>query len=385
MITFPEPASGAKTILLVEDNLLFRKVMSSALTRAGYHCVLATSAPEALQLLLLEEPQLILSDYDMPEMNGFDFRQAVLANPRFSDIPFVFLTSHTDNSMILEGLNLNALDYINKETPLPVIISKLGNIIKSLENEHIKSIHELRAAADALNVKSIPSQDPQIEGFRITFWHKGFRGYPGGDFIEFVKVDDRFCFGFLGDIMGKKWKAWFFTFGFLSYIRAAIRFCVLDDDLRLEHIVQKINRLVYMDDSLQNILSSLSLILMDSHTGQIHYTGAGDLPLIYHSGETQITQTLTSSGLLLGLLEDGFYDNQTITMHPGDQLVLFTDGMIDIPSENGKKTDYPFFVSKIRPHLGQPQSFGLIKANVLDRITDSNQLDDASIIFIEKI
>ncbi|REA57051.1 response regulator [Dyadobacter luteus] len=385
MIAFPEPTNNIKTILLVEDNLLFRKVMSSALIRAGYNCVLATSAPEALQLLLQEEPHLILSDYDMPEMNGFDFRHAVLANPRFSDIPFVFLTSHTDNSMILEGLNLNALDYINKETPLPVIISKLGNIIKSLENEHVKSIHELRTAADTLNVKSIPSKDPEIRGFRINFWHKGFRGYPGGDFIDFVKVDDRFCFAFLGDIMGKKWKAWFFTFGFLSYIRAAIRFCVLDDDLRLDNIAHKINKLVYMDESLQNILSSLSLLLLDSETGEIHYTGAGDLPLINHQSDAQLTSTVLSSGLLLGLLEDGFYDNQTIVMKKGDQLAIFTDGMIDIPSIAGKKTDYPFFVSKIQPYLGHSNSFDLIKLNVLDQITDKNQLDDASIIFIEKI
>ncbi|TDE10225.1 response regulator [Dyadobacter psychrotolerans] len=385
MILFPEPATNIKTILLVEDNLFFRNVMSASLTRAGYNCVLATSASEALQLLLRQEPHLILSDYEMPEMNGFDFRQAVLQNPRFSDIPFVFLTSHTDNSLILEGLNLNALDYINKETPLPVIISKLGNIIKSLENEHQKSIRELRIAADALNVKSIPSKNPQVAGFRINFWHRGYRGYPGGDFIDFVKVDDRYCFAFLGDIMGKKWKAWFFTFGFLSYIRAAIRFCVLDGDLRLDSIVQKINKLIYLDESLQNILSSLSLLLIDSHTGHIHYTGAGDLPLINHGFENKKTDTLISSGLLLGLLEDGFYDDQTIEMQSGDQLVIFTDGMIDIPSNGTKKSDYPFFVAKISPYLGLTGSFDLIRENVLDRITDQNQLDDASIIFIEKL
>ncbi|WP_229253873.1 response regulator [Dyadobacter sp. NIV53] len=273
---------NVKTILLVEDNLLFRTVMNVSLIRAGYRCLLATSATEALQLLIHEEPDMIISDYDMPEMNGFDFRQVVLQNSKFCDIPFVFLTSSTDNSLMLEGLNMNALDFINKETPLPVIISKLGNIIKTLENEHLKSIRELRIAADALNVKSIPSKDPEIAGFRINFWHKGYRGYPGGDFIDFVKVNDQFCFAFLGDIMGKKWKAWFFTFGFLSYIRAAIRFCVLDNDFGLDIIVQKINKLIYLDEGLQNILSSLSLILIDSYTGKIHYTGAGDLPLISH-------------------------------------------------------------------------------------------------------
>ena len=379
------PREKTKKILLVEDNFLFRTLMNALLVKAGYECILAKSASEALQQLAKESPTLILSDYDMPEMNGFAFRQAVLQNPKFCDIPFVFLTSFTDDSLILEGLNMNALDYINKETPLPVIISKVGNIIRSLENEHVKSIRELKIAAEALNVKSFPSREPKVPGFRIHFWYKGYMGYPGGDFIDFVKVDDRYCFAFLGDIMGKKWKAWFFTFGFLSYIRAAIRFCVLDNDLALDTIVRKINKLIYLDESLQNILSSLSMLLMDSQTGQIHYTGAGDLPLIYYDKKQQSTTTVTSSGLLLGLLEEGLYDNQVIPMHVGDQLAIFTDGLIDIPSNGSKKSDYPRFVSKIREYLGQTESFELIKTHVLDDINDNNQLDDASIIFIEKI
>lgn len=384
MITFPDPPTSVKKILLVEDNLLFRKVVESSLKKAGYTCVLCDSAAAALELLETETPDLILSDYDMPELNGFDFRQEVLSNPKIRDIPFVFLTSFTDNSLVLEGLNMNALDYINKETPLPVIISKLTNIIKSLENEHIRSIRELRIAAETLNVKSIPTKNPVVEGFRISFWHKGYRGYPGGDFIDFVQMDERYCFGFLGDIMGKKWKAWFFTFGFLSYIRAAIRFCVLDNDFTLDTIVTKINKLVYLDESLQNILSSLSLILLDTHTGEVHYTGAGDLPLIFYDKTEAKPRTVISSGLLLGLLENGMYDKQVMQMKKGDQLVIFTDGMIDIPSNGSKKSDYPFFVEKISPFLGEENSFELIKNNVLDSIDDSNQMDDASIIFIEK-
>ncbi|ACT91454.1 response regulator [Dyadobacter fermentans] len=384
MISFPDPPTTVKKILLVEDNLLFRTVVEHALVRAGYTCVLCESATEALKMLLVETPDLILSDYDMPEMNGFDFRQAVLLNPNISDIPFVFLTSFTDNKLVLEGLNMSALDFINKETPIPVIITKLNNIIKTLENEHVRSVRELKVAAETLNVKSIPTHAPRVSGYRIFYWHKGYRGYPGGDFIDFVQVDSRYCFAFLGDIMGKKWKAWFFTFGFLSYIRAAIRFCVLDQDFELATIVQKINKLIYLDESLQNILSSLSLLLLDTHTGEVHYTGAGDLPLISYSPENGRTSTIQSTGLLLGLLEDGLYDKQIVQMKAGDQLAIFTDGMIDIPSNGSKKSDYPFFVEKITPYLGQPDSFEQIRRNVLDLIDDSNQMDDASIIFIEK-
>jgi sigma-B regulation protein RsbU (phosphoserine phosphatase) len=384
MTGFQETSSAVKKILLVEDNQLFRKLMGASLQKAGYTCMLCESVSEALLLLQKETPDLIVSDYDMPEQNGFDFRQAVLLDPAISDIPFVFLTSFTDNTLVLAGLNMNALDYINKETPVPVIISKLNNIIKSLENEHVRSIRELKIAAETLNVKSVPAASPVVSGFKISFWHKGYRDYPGGDFIDFVQIDQRYCFAFLGDIMGKKWKAWFFTFGFLSYIRAAIRFCVLDHDLALETIVAKINKLIHLDESLKHILSSLSLILLDSQTGEIHYTGAGDLPLVLFRQAGPVPESISSSGLLLGLLEDGMYDKQVLQMATGDQLLLFTDGLTDIYSNGSQKTDYSFFVEKISPYLGSTNSFGLIKSNVLDRINDGNQLDDASIIFIEK-
>jgi phosphoserine phosphatase RsbU/P len=384
MMPFPDPPLNVKRILLVEDNLMFRKIVELSLVRVGYICLLAENATEALDLLVEQKPDLILSDYDMPQMNGFDFRQTVLMNPEISHIPFVFLTSFSDNSLVLQGLNLNALDFINKETPIPVIISKLNNIIRSLENEHIRSVRELKVAAETLDVKSIALREPQIQGFKIHFWHKGYKGYPGGDFIDFIKVDERFCFAFLGDIMGKKWQAWFFTFGFMSYIRAAIRFCVLDEDFKLSTIVQKINKLVYMDENLENILSSLSLLLLDTQTGDVVYTGAGDLPMVHYDPKNGNLQTILSSGLLLGLLEDGFYDEQVIHMEEGQQLVLFTDGMIDIPVDGMKKSDYPFFVEKIAPYLGQKDSFELIGSSILSRINDTNQMDDASIIFIEK-
>ncbi|CAG4998940.1 Protein-glutamate methylesterase/protein-glutamine glutaminase [Dyadobacter sp. CECT 9275] len=385
MIPFTDSPQKVKKILFVEDNLFFRKVVSASLAKASYDVFTAASASEALRILKEDEPDLILSDYDMPEMNGFGFRQEVLRHSNLKDIPFVFLTSFTDSTLVLEGLNMNAIDFINKETPIPVIVSKLSNIIRSLETEHLRSVKELRIAAEAINVKSVPALSPQLNGFRIFFWHKGFRGYPGGDFIDFVKVNDRYCFALLGDIMGKKWKAWFFTFGFLSYIRAAIRFCVLDDDFSLSNIVHKINKLICLDESLQNILSSLSLLLIDCEKNTIKYTGAGDLPLVNYKEEGGTTSTVISQGLLLGLLEDGFYDEQTVTMQSGDKLAIFTDGMIDIPSNGTKKSDYPFFVSKIRPFLSEKESFNLIRSNILAQINDGNQMDDASIIFIEKL
>jgi len=371
-------------ILLVEDNPVAIKAMQLALENNGYKCLAATSASDAITFLKTELPDIILSDYEMPVMNGFEFRSFLMGYQAWKDIPFVFLTSHSDEYLVLQGLNLSAIDYIVKDTPIPVIVSKLNNILSSLRKEHERSINELRMAAEALNVRSTPTTIPGVDGFKLNFWHQPYKNYPGGDFIDFIKIDDRYCFAILGDIMGKKWKAWFFTFGFLSYIRSAIRFCVIDQNFTISEIVQRINKLVFIDESLASILSSMSLLLLDSKTGRIQYTGAGDLPLIKYVAGKDTVETITSSGLFLGLQEQGQYDEQVIDMARGDKIILLTDGLIDIKINGGKKSDYPYFVRRIAPYLGGGDSFNAVQTGILQTLTDDKQLDDASIIFIEK-
>ncbi|MBA3828327.1 MAG: fused response regulator/phosphatase [Taibaiella sp.] len=373
-----------KKILVVEDNPAMMKALQIALERNNYVCMQAASATEAIEMMKTEIPGIILSDYEMPIINGFEFRQILLKNTLWRDIPFVFLTSHSNDYLVLQGLNLNALDYIVKGTAIPVIISKLDNILHSLRTEQKKSVRELRSAAEALNAKFIPNKAVELEDFHLAFWHKPFQDYPGGDFIDFIKIDDRYCFVVLGDIMGKKWKAWFFNFGFLSYIRATIRFNEIGSTPDVKTIIQTINRLVQLDDNLQNILCSVSLLLLDSQTGRVYYTGAGDLPIINYNAERKTVTIIESAGLLLGLQEKSSYDEQLLTLDPGDQLILFTDGATDVKLNGVKKSDYSSFVDWLQAYLGTENTFDNIRCQMIERLNENDQIDDASIVFIEK-
>jgi sigma-B regulation protein RsbU (phosphoserine phosphatase) len=213
-------------ILLVDDNPLVLMTMGQALTREGFICMKADSAPHAMELLEKETPDIILSDYDMPGINGFQFRQQLMDSKSFKHIPFMFLTSMNNAELMLEGMNMDAIDYIVKDVPIPVIVSKITNVLNTIREQHERSISELSRAAVALNLNSVPQNTPATNGFALDFWHKPFQNYPGGDFIDFIRIDERYTFIVLGDVMGKKWGAWFFSFGFLSYVRSAVRLCI---------------------------------------------------------------------------------------------------------------------------------------------------------------
>ncbi|PJJ84963.1 response regulator [Mucilaginibacter auburnensis] len=371
-------------ILLVDDDSLFLKLMVQVFTKSGFECQTATSAEGALVLLDKKNPpDIILSDYNMGQMNGLEFRKHLMKDEVFKNIPFLFLTYFSDSDLMIQGFDLQAIDYVLKNTPVNVIVSKVNNILYAVDKQRELSEQEVRKAATSLNIKSIPANVPNTKGFKIDFWHKTFDDIPGGDFIDFIRVDERYTFTVLGDVMGKKWMAWFFTFGFLSYIRSAVRFAASNGEYSTATILQQVNKVICFDDVLTDILSSLSLLLIDSQTGAIAYSGAGDLPLLHYIHAERKFATISSSGLLLGLFPDGVYNQQEILMQTNDELFIFTDGMIDFADAGGKKSDYNKFASTLLEKLNTHEPFTDVKSH-FDAF-GANQIDDQSVICIYKL
>jgi sigma-B regulation protein RsbU (phosphoserine phosphatase) len=371
----------SKKILLVDDNPLVLEMMGRALAKEGFGCMKANSAVHAMELLKQERPDVILSDYHMPDVNGFEFRQGLMETD-FKDIPFMFLTSEVDNDVMLEGINLEAVDYILKDTPVPVVVSKINNFLNTVREQHERTLKELSKAAMALNLHSVPKKIPPVKGFEVDFWHKPFQNYPGGDFIDFIKIDERYTFIVLGDVMGKKWAAWYFSFGFLSYIRAAVRICIAEGNFSTKSILQKINSVLYHDPVVSDVLASLSLVLVDTELATIKYSGAGDLPLLYYDILNKGLRQVRSSGMLLGLMPDGDFDELEFKLNTGDQLFILTDGLIDAETAEGKKTDYNSFVDAITPYLGSP--FANFKKGAFLSAKTTEHIDDCSLIYLQK-
>ncbi|RXF72552.1 fused response regulator/phosphatase [Arcticibacter tournemirensis] len=373
-----------KKILLVDDDRFILTLICRMLYRKGFICRKADSVKMALQMLEKETPDIILSDYSMPVMDGFQFRQMLLNDKRWRNVPFVFFTSFADQELAQRGLDLKAIDYIDKNTPIPLVVSKLTNILDTIRKQHEQSIHEIGAAARALNLRSVPERAPENKSFKFDFLHQSFENYPGGDFIDFITTGDDYTFIILGDVMGKKWGAWFFSFNFLSYIRSAIRLCVFEGDISTASIVNKINRVVNLDPVLSDVLSTLSLVMINHKTTEVRYTGAGDMPPIFYNRAAGSCSQVQSSGMLLGVMPDGQYDEQIIDMLPGDQLIIVTDGMTDFRNKGGTKTDYRLFVEKVGPLLGRENTMEFIKKETFSEQADSEVIDDRSLLFIER-
>ena len=85
-----------RKILIVDDELFQLVLMEKLLKDAGFDPKRANSVDNAFKSLVNEIPDLIISDIEMDDKDGFLFRELLLQDQRYKDIPFLFLTSHDD-------------------------------------------------------------------------------------------------------------------------------------------------------------------------------------------------------------------------------------------------------------------------------------------------
>ncbi|PKN16482.1 MAG: response regulator [Deltaproteobacteria bacterium HGW-Deltaproteobacteria-23] len=115
---------NAKKILLVDDEENARIALSRLLTRGGYIVDTVANGFEALNHLREHDVNLIVTDINMPEMNGIEFLREV--NRSFPGINVIMITAYGGVESYIESINLGAVEYINK----PVKIEELKSVLK---------------------------------------------------------------------------------------------------------------------------------------------------------------------------------------------------------------------------------------------------------------
>ena len=121
-------AETHKKILCIEDDRETAALIAEELVDRGYEVAVAHDGREGLTAILRTMPDLVLSDISMPVMSGFELLERLIAlAPRFSKMPFVFLTALTDRDNELRGRQLGADDYVTK----PIDFELLATIISA--------------------------------------------------------------------------------------------------------------------------------------------------------------------------------------------------------------------------------------------------------------
>jgi two-component system chemotaxis response regulator CheY len=119
----------AKKILLVDDSVSIRQVAGIALRRAGYETMEASNGKEALGLLDGNKLNLIISDVNMPVMNGIEFLKAVKQHPTSKFTPVVMLTTEAGDDLKQQGRAAGAKAWIVKPFQPQTLLDAVSKLI----------------------------------------------------------------------------------------------------------------------------------------------------------------------------------------------------------------------------------------------------------------
>lgn len=144
-----------KKILVIEDTIEVRENICEILELSGYKTTSAKNGKEGVKAAQEEEPDLIICDVMMPELDGFGVLKILSRSPKTFAIPFIFLTARAEKEDLRKGMGLGADDYLTKPFDDTDLLNSIESRLKKAESVHQKfdrseaHLHSFISAAKA--------------------------------------------------------------------------------------------------------------------------------------------------------------------------------------------------------------------------------------------
>lgn len=119
-------------MLLVEDNEMSRDMLSRRLTRRGFEVVCAVDGQQAVELARSEAPDIILMDFSLPVVDGWEATRRVKADDATRDVPVIGLTAHAMSGDHKRAIEAGCDDYDTKPVDLDRLINKIERLTKKV-------------------------------------------------------------------------------------------------------------------------------------------------------------------------------------------------------------------------------------------------------------
>ncbi|MDF1668059.1 MAG: fused response regulator/phosphatase [Roseovarius sp.] len=358
--TLQDEGAVIRDVLVVDDSRLQRKILSASLKKWGFCVREADDAAMALKMCEDVPPDLVLSDWMMPGMNGLEFCRAFRAMPRERYGYFILLTSKSEKNEIANGLDAGADDFLTKPVNAPELRARIaaGERILQMErelgdkNRLIKStLDELQKLYDSLDNDLIEAKKLQQSLVSDKYRDFGYAevslllqssGHVGGDLVGMFPINDTRV-GIYGiDVSGHGISSALMTARLAGYLSASAP----DQNVALvksafggytsrppAETIATLNQLI-LEEMETELYFTLLLAEVHLDTGRVIMAQAGHpSPAIQRANGT--VEIDGPGGLPVGLIEGATYDQFEVTLHPGDRLLIQSDGMVECADLDG--------------------------------------------------
>ena len=390
--------SAPLKVILAEDNQLQRKILSRMLVRFGYEVLEAEDGQQALDLVLSSDAQIVLSDYDMPKLNGVELTRAIRASDVEHYVHTIMLTGSGEDDVRSEAFEAGVDDFIAKgQSPLLLQTrmrsaarlvqhaTALAETNRALRETHNRLETDLRAAADAQR-QLLPDIQGQILDYCIASTFVPSAIVSGDMFGCFALTDSKLGF-YAVDVSGHGVHA--------SLLSVAIGHLITPEFFRTRALyderapdpaalVDELNRRFSGADNDDYFTMFCGII--DSERGQLDYCQAA-YPSPQHLSKDGTLRAVGDGGFPVGMLPQATYENGSVAFEHQDALIIFSDAVLE--AENTAHEPFGIDrmqgIAKLLPKIGVEKLPDTL-AEALDEWRDGRPLeDDLTIVALERM
>jgi CheY-like chemotaxis protein len=129
------PATGRRTVLVVEDDKLILDHVQKILVKHGYRVVVAQDGLEAFKQVIVEKPQVVLTDKEMPKMNGYGLLAAMRNMPEFRTVPVILHTARISEEEEASAFDKGFFDFITKPVRELSLLTRIKRAFQYYESQ----------------------------------------------------------------------------------------------------------------------------------------------------------------------------------------------------------------------------------------------------------
>jgi phosphoserine phosphatase RsbU/P len=327
---------ASRRLLLVEDSSTMRRMLSTMLKEEGFEVETANDGLQGLAKARMDpRPELILSDYEMPELDGAGFCHAVKADKDLRSIPVLMLTTLSETHNKIAGLTAGADDYIEKPHGQDEFLVLCARIrahlrIADLNIEVAKQNRLLEAAHKKLTFEldlarkvqfALMPRPPKPRGMLRLAVRYTPANQLGGDVYDFYRLDNNRLGILVADVSGHGVNSAMLS-GMVKALAASLSIAVLEPGELLAGL--DVSAEQYFPEG---YFCTGFYLIADEETGLVRYAGVGHPPAIV-VGPNGPRNLPSNPGMLgIGMVDGtaGAVDR----IEPGESLVIYTDGLTD--------------------------------------------------------
>lgn len=161
---------GERVVMVVDDSKVVLRIVEKGLAEAGFRVITAENAKKALNLLETIQPDLILTDIEMPDINGFEFCKTVHKDPELSMVPIVAMSTKTDRGYMKRMVQNGASAYICKPFNIDELVILVEKMLSDqfhmllMERERLDTERNLMIASITSLITALEARDNYTRG-----------------------------------------------------------------------------------------------------------------------------------------------------------------------------------------------------------------------------